>query len=74
MHFDLFVIYSSRIMSILNVNMLLLPTFIQKSHGLHKIIEKTPLKWLYYTEIYYSLFSFLSDQTGCMSSQTLPDI
>ena len=44
MHFDLFVIYSSRIMSILNVNMLLLPTFIQKSHGLHKIIEKTPLK------------------------------
>ena len=28
------------------------------------------LKWFYCSETHYSLFSFLSDQTGCMSGQT----
>ena len=64
-------IYSSRIISTLNVSTLLLPIFIQRSRGLHLIIMKTPLKWFYYTETSYSPFSFLCGQTGYVSGQTL---
>ena len=74
MHFDYFCLQFQvmyQVYCILNKNKLILPVFVKKSHAPYQMTQNALLKSFYYTKTYYSLFPFLSDQTGCMSGQAL---